>query len=394
MKKKRIAVLNSHPIQYFAPLYAYLNEAPDLEVTALYMTDWSIRGRVDVQFGQVVKWDIDLLSGYPSIFLGEAAKTRDVGTSFWSLWAPQVWHAVRSGGYDALWLPGHQFAAHLIALAAAKSIGLPVLVRGETHLGLPRFGLKQWLRRPVMGFFYALCDRCLAIGTENANFYRAMGVPGEKIVLVPYVVDNERFIRGSSLTQPQRDAVRMQFGIPPDEPAILYAAKFARRKHPDDLLAAALRVRESSAKKFTVVMCGSGEMEGELRAYCESHDLKNVVFTGFVNQATLPKLYGACDAFVLPAEVEPWGLVVNEAMCAALPVVVSREVGCVTDLVSDGVNGFAPNSGDVEGFAEALRKLIEDPDLRKAMGAASRDRISHWSFHECLTGIRAALGHG
>ena len=62
-KRTRIAVLNSHPIQYFAPLYAYLNTAPDLEVTALYLSDCSIRGGKDAEFGRDVKWDIDYEPG-------------------------------------------------------------------------------------------------------------------------------------------------------------------------------------------------------------------------------------------------------------------------------------------------------------------------------------------
>ena len=70
-------MLNSHPIQYFAPLYAYLNTAPDLEVTALYLSDVSIRGGKDSGFGRDVKWDVDLLAGYRSVFLGKA---RTAGT--------------------------------------------------------------------------------------------------------------------------------------------------------------------------------------------------------------------------------------------------------------------------------------------------------------------------
>src|SRR6476469_4232978 len=87
----RIAVLNSHPIQYFAPLYAYLNAAPDIEVTALYLSDFSIRGGKDPGFGRDVKWDLDLLAGYRSVFLGDAARTREPG-GFWSLVAPEVWN--------------------------------------------------------------------------------------------------------------------------------------------------------------------------------------------------------------------------------------------------------------------------------------------------------------
>ena len=83
-------MLNSHPIQYFAPLYAYLNSAPDLEVTVLYLSDFSIRGGKDAGFGQPVQWNLDLLAGYRSVFVGDAARAREPG-GFWSLIAPQVW---------------------------------------------------------------------------------------------------------------------------------------------------------------------------------------------------------------------------------------------------------------------------------------------------------------
>src|SRR5215475_12465312 len=109
----RIAVLNSHPIQYFAPLYAYLNAAPDLEVTALYLSDVSIRGAKDAGFGRNVKWDLDLLAGYRFKFLGKRAVRREP-RGFWSLIAPQVWCELRSGRYDVLWLHGHNYAANLI----------------------------------------------------------------------------------------------------------------------------------------------------------------------------------------------------------------------------------------------------------------------------------------
>jgi glycosyltransferase involved in cell wall biosynthesis len=78
-------------------------------------------------------------------------------------------------------------------------------------------------------------------------------------------------------------------------------------------------------------------------------------------------------------------------MCAGLPVVVSRQVGCVADLVQDGVNGFTPSAGDVNGLAGALRHLIEDADLRRRQGEASLARISQWGYQQCLDGIRLAV---
>jgi glycosyltransferase involved in cell wall biosynthesis len=389
-ERTRIAVLNSHPIQYFAPLYAYLNAAPDLDLTALYLSDFSIRGGRDVGFGQDVKWDLDLLAGYRSVFLGDAARTREPG-GFWSLVAPQVWNELRSGRYDVLWLHGHNYAANHIALLAAKTAGLPVMMRGETHLGLPCSRIKSILRRPVMGALYGCCDRLLAIGSANAAYYRAMGVPDKKIFIVPYSVDNDRFVKSASLTAEQRAEVRKRYNVPTGRPSVLYAAKFTLRKRPFDLLEAARQLKMKLHRPFTVVMAGSGELEKRVRAFCAEHALDNVVFTDFVNQSELPGLYGASDIFVLPSENEPWGLGVNEAMCASLPVVVSREIGCVADLVRDGVNGYTPSAGDVAGLASALERLIEDEGLRRRQGRESLARIRQWGYQQCLEGIRWAL---
>jgi glycosyltransferase involved in cell wall biosynthesis len=389
-KPVRIAVLNSHPIQYFAPLYAYLNAAPDLDVTALYLSDFSIRGGKDAGFGRDVKWDLDLLAGYRSVFLGDAARTRVPG-GFWSLVAPEAWNEVRSGRYDVVWLHGHNYAANLIALMAAKTAGLPVMMRGETHLGLPCHGIKSALRRPLMGALYRPCDRLLAIGSTNAAFYRAMGVPDRKIFLVPYSVDNDRFVHSANLTADQKREVRKRYNVPADRPSVLYAAKFTQRKRPLDLLDAVRRLRTDTDVRFTLALAGSGELEEELRAFCAEHALDNVVFTGFVNQSELPALYAASDVFVLPSQDEPWGLAVNEAMCASLPIVVSREVGCAADLVRDGVNGYTPVAGDVAGLAKALQSLIENEDLRRRQGQQSLARVLKWGYRQCLEGIRLAL---
>src|SRR5262249_19466802 len=265
------------------------------------------------------------------------------------------------------------------------------MMRGETHLGLPSGRVKSVLRRPVMSTLYRLCDRVLAIGSANAAFYRAMGVPKNKIFLVPYSVDNERFVRSATLDAWQRLEIRERFKLPADQPVVLYAAKFTPRKRPGDLLEAVRRLKSKTDRPFTVLMVGSGELEHQLRSFCAEHALDNVVFTGFVNQSDLPALYGVSDVFVLPSEHEPWGLAVNEAMCAGLPIVVSREAGCVVDLVRDGLNGYAPAAGDVDGLARALQRLIEDEQLRVRQGQASLARILQWGYPQCLDGIRSAL---
>ena len=175
-RKTRVAFLNTHPIQYFAPLYADLSRASDLSVTAVYLSDFSVRGWDDRGFGQVVKWDVDLLAGYEARFV-RGAERRGEPRGFFSVVAPEVWREVRRGGFDALVVHGHTPAATAIALAAAKSLHLPIFMRCETHVGLRRSKLKSVLRGPLLGAYYRRLDGVLAIGSANEEFYRAIGVP-------------------------------------------------------------------------------------------------------------------------------------------------------------------------------------------------------------------------
>jgi len=389
MLPAHIAVLNSHPIQYFAPLYAYLNRDPALCVTALYLSNTSIRGATDKGFGRPVRWDIDLLEGYPSLFLGKSFDTNVPG-GFFSLAAPEIWNELRSGRYDMLWLNGHNYLANFIALAAAKTFGMPVLMRSETNLGLRRSSARAFFRQPIMRSLYKTCDAFLAIGTANAKFYRAMGVPDRKVFLVPYAVDNQRFMAAARRSTNERSAVRKKLKMDPELPAVIYASKFQKRKRPETLVAAAAKLKQEGLR-FQLVFVGSGEMEEELKNLAGSLGLAEIVFPGFVNQAELPSVFSACDIFVLASENEPWGLVVNEAMCAGLPVIVSDEVGCAPDLVKNGVNGFVIPAGNTRALAEALRPLLLDSGLRQRMSEAALRQIADWSYAQCMDGIKSAV---
>lgn len=387
LRKLRIAVVNSHPIQYFAPLYAYLQASGRFEVTVLYCTDFSIRGGVDPGFKESVSWDFDLLTGYRSVFLRGANARTPAG--FWSLICPQLWGEIRSADFDAVWVHGHQYAANLVAMLAAMSKRVPILIRCETHLGLLRSSVRRALRNLLIGTLYGLADRCLAIGTENARFYRQIGIPANTIFLVPYAVDNDRFIAASSITAAERASVRARMGVPPDKLVVLFASKFQARKHPEHVLHAAARLRDMEID-LTVLMVGSGEMSESLQRLAADLSLDNVIFPGFINQIELPKVYAASDVFVLPSEDEPWGLIVNEVMCAGLPIVISGEIGCAPDLVENDDNGLLFKAGDIGGLTDCLKRLLSDSDLRLRMGRRSRERIVQWGYARCLEGLGAA----
>src|SRR3954471_13682513 len=114
----RIAFLHTHPIQYVAPLYQHLNRIWDASITALYLSDYSVRGGADRGFGRRVRWDIDLVEGYDAQFV-RGAEWRGEPSRFFSIVAPPLWRDIRSGGFDALIVHGHTPAAMVLAAAAA-----------------------------------------------------------------------------------------------------------------------------------------------------------------------------------------------------------------------------------------------------------------------------------
>jgi len=178
--------------------------------------------------------------------------------------------------------------------------------------------------------------------------------------------------------------------LPPGQPVVLYASKLTPRKHPDDVVRA-LSILVNRGQHASLLIVGTGEMESRLRRLVSELGLPHAAFAGFVNQSELPAVMAASDVLVLPSENEPWGLIVNEAMCAGLPVVVSEGVGCAPDLVRDGVNGHVVAIGDVDGLASALERVLDDDARRYEMGQKSREIISNWGFEGCRVGLLSAL---
>jgi glycosyltransferase involved in cell wall biosynthesis len=160
-------------------------------------------------------------------------------------------------------------------------------------------------------------------------------------------------------------------------PLVLVSGKLLPRKRPKDVLEACALVARRTAVSLAYV--GDGIERAALESCARDLGFSGIAFLGVQNQSALPALYSAADLLVLASDFEPWGMVVNEAMCCGLPVVVSDKVGAAADLVVDGVNGFVYPAGDVPALADRVFRLVQDEGLRRAMARESVRRIGHWS---------------
>ena len=386
-RRFRLAILASHVIQYQAPLFRMLACQPEIELSVFFCSDWGAQSYHDEGFGRVVKWDVPLLEGYRFEFLPNWS-VRPNASRFWGRINPRIILHLRRREFDAVWVHGWARFSDWIAMLAAFTFKVPVVIRGESNLlqALPPW--KSSLKRIVLCNLFRRTAAFLAIGTHNAEFYRAYGVPKEKIYMVPYAVNNDFFLSQADKLANCKGKLKRELGIAPELPVVLYSGKLIEKKRPSDLLRAFEYV--SRNQKAVLVYVGAGSLEPELKRYAEAKHLP-VVFAGFQNQTELPKWFAAADVFVLPSGDEPWGLVVNEAMCFSLPVVTSDHVGAAGDLVRRGVNGFVFSPGDTRSLSEHLELLLSDPVLRARFGQKSREIIEHWSYRENVNSILSCL---
>lgn len=387
-RRFRLAVVASHPIQYQAPLFRALAAHPEIDLTVFFYSDYGARSYRDPGFGHEVKWDISLLNGYRFEILPNISP-RPNPSRFWGLINPGIVTRLRNGSFDAVWVHGWGRATDWLVMLAAFALGVPVLLRGETNLLPPLPEWKRRLKRAVLTRLFRHVSGFLTIGRYNADFYRDYGVAEDRMLSVPYAVDNDFFSKQARQLLSQKRDLRQKLGIPEDLPVVLFCGKLTPVKRPMDLLEAFARA--TADHPALLVYVGDGPLRPQLESYVERHHLKHIYLMGFRNQTELPRFYALADVFVLPSGFEPWGLVVNEAMCFGLPVIVSDQVGAGGDLVQHGTNGLIFPAGDVAALAQALGQVLHDPASREQMGSASRSRIEDWSFESDARGVLRAI---
>jgi glycosyltransferase involved in cell wall biosynthesis len=386
----RLAYLVSHPIQYQAPLLRLLAREPGLYLKAFFGAN-TTKGFHDPGFGIAVKWDVPLLEGYEHEFL-PALASREITTVRPLNWG--IGRRLKQGAFDVLWVHGYTRLASLSGMIAAKRLGLKIMVRDEANgIGVRPTVAKTGARR----FFYSalarLADVFLAIGTLNREYYRSLGITANRIFLVPYAVDNAFFRECATDARRRREELRRDLGLTAGRLVILFSGKLVPRKGPLLLADAYKRLSRDgrSEPEPYLLFAGDGELRGVIEKMAADMGWRSMRVLGFKNQTELPALYDLCELFVLPSFYEPWGLVVNEVMNAARPVIVSDRVGCWPDLVKPGINGAVFPAGDVAALADAMRGVVREREGLLRMGEASRGLIEKWSFNEDLAGIRAAL---
>ena len=386
--RPKLAVVLSHPTQYYSPWFAWLAAHTPLDLRVFYLWDFGVTAQRDRQFGTTVAWDVDLLAGYPHEFVPNPSP--DPGTHHFSgLRNPTLPHRLAAWGPAAVLLFGYNYSTHLRTVWWARTRRVPLIFRGDSHfLGRAAPGsLKLLLLRLLYRQFAAVTY----VGQANRDYFLRLGVLPSRLHFAPHSVDATRFDPTRTDHVEAAARLRHRLGLTPQTRVVLFAGKLVAGKQPRALLTAYLATPRTGT---ALVFVGEGDEKAALQA--QAAGAPDVHFLPFANQTEMPARYLLADLFVLPSRglYETWGLAVNEAMHMGVPALVSDRVGCQRDLVTDGETGWVFPAAEPAALQSRLAAALAElavADTRARIRRAARARVAGYTYAQSTDGLLGAL---
>ena len=256
----------------------------------------------------------------------------------------------------------------------AKKFDVPYLQ--QSHGDLPRIMTKRRLKQlseELYGYrILQNASRVIALNQLEAERYMMLGIPKEKVAIIPNGIDLSEYSR-----LPLKGLFKHKYGIPENKKVILYLSRIDKIKGVDFLVQAYAHLMKTMLYTDAILVI-AGPDEGflsEVNLLAKSLGVsKSILFTGAIYGEEKLQAYVDSDVYVLPSRYETFPMGLLEAYACCKPVITSN-VGGLKDLVIDGNTGFLINEGEIKLFAEKLHFLLNNNDDAKAMGLHGNDFV-------------------
>jgi glycosyltransferase involved in cell wall biosynthesis len=370
---ERLAIICSHPVQYYAPLFRLMAQSHEIKV--FYKT----QPQYDPGFCRNVNWDLPLLDGYNHIFSHNLAEIKRYQPT-------------------SILIYGWAHVSHL-KIIAYFSNKATLYFRGDSTLLDPTPLWRKMIKKLLLKQIYRQFEYALYVGKHNKLYFEEYGFKSEQLIYAPHAVDNQRFpVNNQCFAADHQDGatslgeavgIRTTLGIADQDLLVLYTGKFTLKKNPEILLHAFAEIKQPGVHLLFV---GSGQLEQQLKSMAQQikavKPQSNIHFMTFQNQQRMPAIYQSCDLFCMPSSgpAETWGLAINEAMAAGKPVLASSMAGAAADLI-DNSNGRTFKAGDQDDLLAKLTELLADKAQLRNMGRASSEKIKNWSYQHQIQAI-------
>jgi len=376
--KKRVLLLNNVPAPYFTPLFEKIGRESGWQLTVCYSSDWNR----DVGWQAKMAGESD--THQTAILDRQSPCLRSLLGSSTAAAIALFKHLILDRPAYLICY-GYTLKPQIVALMWAMGSRTPCAVIGDANYYIDSTtGIKRALKSLWLKQIVKRAAALVTIGTASRLFWQAYGAQPKQLFESRFAVDNEFYAQAVASRKGDAAGLRDQWGLT-GKVVFLFVGRLVKRKNVDLIIKAA---RQLNHPRISVVIAGSG---GELEALkLLAAGQPQIVFAGNVAPPELPLYYAAADVLILPADQEPWGLVVNEAMACGLAVIAHQHCGAAVDLV-DQDNGVRLESFSVDELARAMQRLADDCSLLQAMQQCSREKIQGWSIEVAARGMIRAV---
>ena len=388
-KNKRLAIISTHPIQYYAPLFKLLTERGVLSIKVFYTWSQSQQGaKYDPGFGKSIEWDIPLLQGYDYTFVNNTSPKPN-SHHYSGIINPTLNAEIEQWNPDTILIIGWNFNSHLKCMRYFHK-KVPILFRGDSTLLAEHIGARLLIRTLFLKWVYRYIDYALFVGTNNKKYFLRHGVKEKELVFAPHAVDNERFLDNNNMYANEAIQWRTSLGIRNTDIVFLFAGKLEDKKDLELLINAFKLIADNAVH---LIVIGNGPLESKLKS--KYKNAKNLHFIDFQNQSQMPVAYRLGDVLVLPSKgpIETWGLSVNEAMACSRAIIVSDRCGCGIDLIKPGINGYIFQRKNLQDLINKMNLIIANKNNIDKMGSKSLEIIKDWSFEKICGQIEKIVLH-
>lgn len=352
----RLVLVTNIPAPYRIPVYELMDAEPDIALTVLYCAGrepdrhWGLR-RTPVR----------------SLLLRGTFWT--VGGRFNHL-NPGLYRTLVRERPDVVITTGYN-PTHLMAVLYAFLHRVPHVVQtdgtdvSERSLSSVHRLVRRLVRRASQAFVGA--------SEGSLRLFRSYGVTEDELFRSPLAVDNDRFVR-----------------VLPKTHDLVFSGRLNSLKNPLFALEVAERAAARLGRRVSMSIAGTGPLLDEVLSTARRLVDVDVTVHGFLEQDQLENVYAAARLLLFPTGGDAWGIVVNEACAAGVPVLTSPHAGVADELVLDGVNGRVLPL-DTDQWVDAVVELLQDEPTRYRLGLAARRGVAAYTYRAAADGLIAAV---
>ena len=287
---------------------------------------------------------------------------------------------------------GHGDIVRMLLIRSCRRRGIPIVHYSDANvfgITTSNYAFRDAVRLAYLRWALRRFDGYMTMGLCGQAYYGTVGDRRKPMFSHPYEPDYAAI----QARDPRRLAMQTErLGLDPSRLRFLYSGRLVARKRVDVLIDAFAAVA-ADHPSWDLLIAGGGPLKDSLQARVPANLRGRVQFTGFLQMEDVVGCYHLSHALVHSSGREAWGLIINEAVAAGLPIVVTYVTGAAAELVRHRVNGYVVAPGSVSEMADGMRFIADHPD-RAQLGAASLRLLAEWrTSADPVQGIRDAVNY-